>query len=199
MQDQIQYFEKDPHQQFLKWLEEGRKSQTEPDKMTLATVDSQSKPHIRTMLFKGMVDGMFSFYTNYESNKAKDMELNPHVSLMFYWYLPLGYQVRIEGKVKKLSREQSEKYFLSRPRESRLSAWASPQSSRLENFEDLDARLNKVTKEFEGKEVTCPPNWGGYGVIADRFDFMILARYRLHDRFVYKKVGQTWDLERLAP
>tara|TARA_B100001248_G_scaffold261746_1_gene254016 strand:+ start:22897 stop:23499 length:603 start_codon:yes stop_codon:yes gene_type:complete len=200
MQDIIHHLERDPHQQFLKWYDYAMdKGYGEANAFSLSTVGKDGRPHSRVLLWKGMNQGRFCFYTNYDSNKAIQMQQNPFVAMNFYWWLPIGYQVRIEGKAEKLSRQDSEKYFLSRPRESRLSAWASAQSQPLANRQALEEDIQSAQDRFAGKEVPCPENWGGYGVTADYFEFMILDKYRAHDRFVYCKQGSLWSVQRLAP
>jgi len=200
MEDMIDSLNKNPHEQFIQWREKAQKmGLSEIDVVTVATVCKENKPHARVMLYKGLIEEKFSLYTNYDSNKAIQMAANPHVALSFYWYLPLGYQVRVGGRVEKMSREQSEAYFMSRPRGSRLSAWASEQSSPLVSREELEAKISEVAERFEGKDVPCPENWGGYLLTANYFEFMVLDMKRAHDRFSYTKDSGGWKIQRLAP
>jgi pyridoxamine 5'-phosphate oxidase len=195
----------DPIDGFLKWLEKARADGVpEHVAMTLSTASKQGQPSSRIVYFKGLSvagDGQRCprFFTNYESQKSREMSENPHVSLLFYW--PVQWrQVRIEGQVEKVSHEESEAYFQSRARGSRIGAWASPQSSVIPSREDLEARVNEVTKRFEGKEIPCPPFWGGWRVIPSRVEFWQGGESRLHDREVFTRAdGGGWTRTRLAP
>ncbi|MCB0349402.1 MAG: pyridoxamine 5'-phosphate oxidase [Bdellovibrionales bacterium] len=193
-------FHKDPIDQFLAWFEKATTAKvSHPNEATLSTIGSNGYPRSRTVYYKGMHQRQFTFYTNYESDKAKEINENARVSLLFFWHPPLDYQIRVEGLANKMSREESEKYFNSRPRQSQISAWASPQSRLVSNRQELEALYQKIEKQFEGKDIPCPPFWGGYVVKANYFDFMILDKYRLHDRFCYKLSGSEWKMERLGP
>jgi pyridoxamine 5'-phosphate oxidase len=198
--DIVTEFHKDPIEQFLIWHGRALKANLpHSDEMVLSTVGANGYPRSRTVYYKGLNQRHFTFYGNYESDKAKEMSENARVSLLFFWHPPLDCQIRIEGLVTKMSREDSEAYFMSRPRESRISAWASPQSRALKDRQELENLAQEVEKKFQGQEVTCPPFWGGYLVKPTYFDFMILDKYRLHDRFCYKMIGQEWKMERLGP
>ncbi len=199
-QDIISTFDKDPIKQFLNWHELATNAQVpHPDEMTLSTIGTNGYPRSRAVLYKGMLNGQITFYTNYESDKSKEIGENSRVSLLFFWHPPIDNQVRVEGLATKMSRVESEKYFNSRPRQSQISAWASPQSKLVKNREELETLYLTIEKKFEGKEIPCPPFWGGYVVKANYFDFMTLEKYRLHDRFCYKMSGSEWKMERLGP
>ena len=157
----------------------------EPTAMILATVNKDGLPSARAVLFKGIIEGGLSFFTNYDSPKAKDLFENPRASLLFYWS-PLFQQIRIQGKVKKLSAEQSDHYFATRARLSQLGAWASPQSSKISDFNFLTKRVKEFDQKFQGKAVPRPKNWGGFTLIPDYFEFWFGKDGRLHERYVYE-------------
>jgi len=190
----------DPFVEFDIWLKKALAAhEIEPTSMTLATVTRDQKPNARIVLFKGFSQGGFCFYTNYESAKAQELEMHPNAALIFHWKT-LELQVRVQGKVQKLSRQESEKYFASRPRESQIGAWTSAQSRILNSRKDLESKRLEVEKKFEGQEVICPPFWGGYRVIPEAFEFWVSEPGRLHNRFHYtydKKTG--WQINRLFP
>ena len=140
----------------------------------------------------------FVFYTNYHSSKAKEIEAKPHVALLFPWIL-LERQVHIEGEVEKVGTEESQKYFASRPRGSQIGAWASEQSSVIEDRSVLIKKTEELTKKFEGREVPLPPFWGGYRVIPHRIEFWQGGKGRVHDRFLYSREEKGWKIERLSP
>ena len=190
----------DPLTQFEQWLESARQAEMiEPNAMTLASCDAQGRPSARIVLFKGLVDGGPTFYTNYDSRKGQDLAANPNVALVFWWD-KLERQIRIEGRVSKLDPERSAHYFHRRLRGSQLAAYTSRQSAVAVSREDMDQRLDEVTARFEGQEVPCPPNWGGYRVDVEQFEFWQGRRGRFHDRFVYRRDGASqWKIERLEP
>jgi pyridoxamine 5'-phosphate oxidase len=189
----------DPILQFSVWMNETISSNLlEPNAMILATTSKESLPSARTVLLKGFDDRGFVFFTNYESAKAKELEENSFASLLFLW-LELERQVRITGKAEKVSREESEKYFISRPRDSKLGAWASKQSSVIVNREVLEKKFEGMREKFEGKEVPLPPFWGGYKVIPQRVEFWQGRENRLHDRILYSLDKGIWKIERLSP
>ena len=165
---------------------------------TLSTSNNNGKPSSRVVLLKQYDDKGFIFYTNYESKKGQEIEQNPHASLNFYWP-SMERQVRINGKLRKVSRSRSEKYFHSRPLRSQISAIASNQSDVIENREELKNKFEELEKQFKGKEVPLPDNWGGYRLEHRRVEFWQGRRDRLHDRFVYTQHGTTWQIDRLAP
>ena len=189
----------DPLEQFRGWLDDAQaKSEVlEANAMTLATVDATGQPSARIVLLKGLDERGFVFYTNYESRKAHELAANPKVALVFNW-LALERQVRVEGTVSKLPKEESEAYHKSRPHGSQLSEWASPQSQVVDNRGVLEARLSEVEAEFPG-EVPLPDFWGGFVVKPGRVEFWQGRPNRLHDRFRYTRQGEGWGLERLAP
>lgn len=189
----------DPIQQFERWFEEAVQTvQHEPNAMSLATV-SEGRPSLRIVLLKGFDERGFMFYTNYLSRKGEDMASNPHVALTFWWP-ELSRQVRIEGVAAKLSAEESDLYFQSRGRGSRIGAWASPQSQVLVDREELENKVKDMASRFEGEEVfPCPPHWGGYLVSPDKMEFWQGRKSRLHDRLVYEKGENGWTILRLAP
>lgn len=190
----------DPFVEFELWLKKAvNAKEIEPTAMSLATVTKEGRPRSRIVLYKGMSRGGLTFFTNYESNKALDLEAHPYAALTFHWKI-LSLQVRIEGPVQKTSREESEKYFATRPRESQIGAWASAQSRILGSRKDLDQKRQEMEEKFEGKDVVCPPFWGGYRVIPDLFEFWMLEPGRLHNRFQYtpEKSG-GWKQVRLFP
>ena len=188
----------DPLEQFQGWLDDAQHADVrEPNAMTLATVDATGQPSARIVLLKGLDERGFVFYTNYESRKAHELAANPKVALVFNW-LALERQVRVEGTVSKLPKEESEAYHKSRPHGSQLSEWASPQSQVVESRGVLEARLWEVEAEFPG-EVPLPDFWGGFVVKPGRVEFWQGRPNRLHDRFRYTRQGEGWGLERLAP
>ncbi|AYV57623.1 pyridoxamine 5'-phosphate oxidase [Leptospira kmetyi] len=190
----------DPIVFFQKWFQEAVLSEVfEVNAMTLATATKDGIPDARTVLLKGITNDSFLFYTNYESRKGKELEENPKACLVFFWS-ELERQIRIEGNVTKVSKEESEEYFHSRPRESQIGAVASPQSQKIPDRKFLEERFAKLSKEFEGKEVELPNHWGGYAVQPIRIEFWQGRSSRLHDRIVFeKKSGSSWDKFRVAP
>lgn len=189
-----------PIEQFALWFEAAQAAQLiEPNAMALATADAQGRPSARTVLLKDFSPEGFTFFTNYESQKGKDLEANPWAALLFTW-LELERQVRIEGSVEKIAPHLSRAYFQSRPRESQLGAWASPQSRVVENREQLEARFGAVEREYSGVEtLPLPPFWGGYLLRPHRVEFWQGRPNRLHDRVLYRLNGEHWTVERLAP
>ena len=189
-----------PLDQFEHWFEEATAAEiNEPTAMNLSTVSENGRPSGRIVLLKGINDSSFQFYTNYESQKAHDLALNPFAALTFFWP-ELERQIRIEGKVEKLSESTSESYFSSRPWESQIGAWASPQSQVIEDRDILEENFQKVKEKYEGREVPRPSNWGGYQLVPDRFEFWQGRSSRLHDRIIYRLSNDgEWIIERLAP
>ena len=166
--------------------------------MTLSTTNKDGKPSSRVVLLKGYDENGFVFYTNYESRKSREIEENPYGSLNFYWPSQER-QIRINGKLRKVSRSRSEKYFHSRPLRSQIAALASNQSGVIENRDVLKKKFDELEKEFEGKVIPLPDNWGGYRLEHRSVEFWQGRRDRMHDRFVYTKNGTIWQMERLAP
>jgi len=190
---------KDPFEQFKIWFDEAVSSGEfmMPNAMTLATASSSGKPSARIVLLKGYDEKGFVFYTNYKSRKGKDLSLNPFASLLFYWD-KLERQVRIEGRVHKVTKYQSEEYFKTRPYESRLGAWASNQSSVIKDRTVLENSFSKLA-EIYPSEVPLPAYWGGYILVPGMFEFWQGGKNRLHDRIRYKGKGAKWKIDRLAP
>jgi len=188
-----------PTDMFRTWFEKIENSDSnETNAMTLATASKKGEPTSRIVLLKDYDEKGFVFYTNYDSEKGNQIEQNPYGSLTFYWN-ELERQVRIRGKIRKISREKSKIYFKSRPRLSQISVLASNQSNILENRMVLEKRFSDLEKKYENKEIPCPEYWGGYRLEHRKIEFWQGRRDRLHDRFVYIKHGTTWQTERLSP
>jgi len=167
--------------------------------MTLATTDEQGRPSARVVLLKGVDQRGFVFHTNYESRKGRELDQNPQAALVFYWS-DLERQVCVAGEVAKLSREESDAYFQSRPRGSRIAAWASQQSEPVRDRAALEERWNQFEAKYPGQDVPRPPHWGGYVLRPGRIEFWQGRPNRLHDRFRYtRKPDGTWQIERLSP
>ena len=190
----------DPIAQFRVWFDAAvAAGLTEPNAMTLSTVSADGKPSARIVLLKGVDERGFSFFTNYESRKGHELAANPHAALTFLWK-EMERQVRVEGTVTKVSPEESEAYFHSRPRNSRLGAWGSNQSEVIANREVLEKNMAEFQARYPGENVPLPPNWGGYMVKPMAIEFWQGQRSRLHDRLVYRRQpDDSWLLERLAP
>jgi pyridoxamine 5'-phosphate oxidase len=187
----------DPIAQFAAWWERAEREVPLPDAMTLATVDSAGAPDARMVLLKGFGADGFRFFTNRESAKAGQLAASPRAALILYWR-ELDRQVRIRGAVEPLSDADSDDYFATRPRDSQLGAWASPQSRPLRDRAELDARLREVEERFSEREVPRPPHWGGYIVHHSELEFWQGQLGRLHDRFRYTREGEGWRIERLG-
>jgi len=187
-----------PLDQFSMWFDEALQAKVpEPNAMTLATVDATGQPSARTVLIKGFDAQGFVFFTNYESRKGHDLQHNPRAALLFFWQ-PLERQVRIEGVIEKVTPEESDAYFHSRPLGSRLGAWASEQSQPITRAE-LEAR-EQTFRDRYGDEPPRPPHWGGYRLVPTLFEFWQGRASRLHDRLRYVPNGQGgWSLDRLSP
>jgi pyridoxamine 5'-phosphate oxidase len=194
----------DPISMFRRWFDDTVAAGLhEPNAMVVATVSPAGRPSSRTVLLKGVDERGFVFFTNYESRKAADIAANPHVSLLFPWH-DLQRQVRVEGTASKVSAEESEAYFASRPRESQLGAWASPQSRVVTSRSALDERYGGVLAQFAGlDEVPVPPHWGGFRVAPYAVEFWQGRKGRMHDRLVYRRAEDDphapWTVDRLAP
>jgi pyridoxamine 5'-phosphate oxidase len=191
--------DQNPFKQFARWYEEALGSDLIlPNAMALATSSRDGVPSARMVLLKDFDENGFVFYTNYESPKARDLDENPKAALLFYW-APLDKQVRITGSVERVSPEESEAYFGTRPVESQLGAWASNQSSTIESREVLENRLSQLIEEYRDTEVPLPPYWGGYRLVPDTFEFWLSRPGRLHDRLRFSRRDGEWTIERLAP
>lgn len=193
-------FATDPIAQFESWFAAARNADLrEPNAMTLATAAPDGTPSARTVLLKGVDADGFVFFTNYRSRKGRELDANPHAALVFWWQAQQR-QVRIEGTVERLPAEASDVYFRSRPRASRLGAWASPQSEIVEDRAVLDAQFEQAAARFEGEEVSCPSHWGGYRLTPAAVEFWQGRPGRLHDRLRYRRTDDgPWHIERLAP
>jgi pyridoxamine 5'-phosphate oxidase len=189
----------DPFRQFELWYSQAIDSGiAEPNAMSLATVDADEQPWLRTVLLKIYDENGFVFFTNYESDKAKQIAVNHRVSLLFPW-VALGRQVKISGRAEKIPTAESLKYFTSRPRGSQIGAWASPQSQVISSRSLLDAKVDEIKRKFAQGEVPLPSFWGGYRVTPLAIEFWQARDSRLHDRFVYTQDGDNWKIKRRAP
>lgn len=190
--------ESDPFPRFQAWFDEAQVSEpNDPHAMTLATADSRGRPSARMVLLKGVDDG-FVFYTNLESRKGRELAENAHAALLFHWK-SLRRQVRVEGAVTAVSDAEADAYFTSRPRGSRIGAWASDQSRAMEGLFVLERRVAEFTAKFGLGDIPRPPHWSGFRVIPDRIEFWKEGRFRLHERVVHTRRGNSWSVERLFP
>ncbi len=191
--------EADPIHQFAQWLDEAIDSKVpDPSAMALSTANKNNTVSSRIVLLKEIQKSGFLFYTNFSSKKASDLTENPRAALLFYWS-ELERQVRVEGNVEKLPAEISDKYFASRPEESKLGAWASEQSSEIPNRQHLEKRLKKIKDYFQGHQVKRPEHWGGYILKPNLIEFWQGRPNRLHDRIQYTLEEEEWKIRRLAP
>jgi len=191
----------DPFKQFAAWFAAALAADIrDVNAMTVATATRDGKPSARIVLLKGFDERGFAFFTNYDSEKGRQLEANPHAALCFFW-VKLERQVRISGLVERTSREDSAAYFHSRPAGARLGAWVSKQSEVIDSRQILDARLEQMKERFEGEgEISLPPHWGGYRVKPEQIEFWQGRPNRLHDRFRYsRRADGTWQIDRLAP
>jgi pyridoxamine 5'-phosphate oxidase len=189
----------DPIEQFRRWFEEALEANLhEPNATTLATATSDGRPSARVVLLKGFDERGFVFYTNYEGRKGRELEENPCAALVFYWG-ELERQVRIEGRVSRVSEEESDAYYRSRPLGSRLGAWVSEQSRPVGDRATLEQRLRELEAEYREREVPRPPFWGGYRVEPEAVEFWQGRENRLHDRLLYRRSDEGWSMVRLQP
>lgn len=190
----------DPIEQFCVWLADADAERIyEPNAMVLSTIGTEGKPSSRTVLLRGISDHGFAFYTDYTSRKGQALAHHPHVSLVFPWY-PLHRQVLVTGTVEKVSPEDSDEYFASRPRGSQIGAWASDQSQPIASRDDLEAKVHAVEERFSDTEnVPRPEKWGGFVVRPDTIEFWAGRRSRLHDRIQFQKTFDGWHTTRLQP
>lgn len=192
--------ERDPIKQFQLWFHDAVAAKLPMhDAMSLATVTPDGRPTARMVLLKQVDSEGFVFFTNYQSSKAKQLEINPYAALVFYWQ-QLDRQVRVEGKVSKTSAEESAAYFKTRPRESQIGAWASPQSEVITAREVLEQRAHELIEQYCDRDIDCPAHWGGFRLQPDRIEFWKSRVGRLHDRILYElQPDGTWTIKRLAP
>ena len=188
----------DPIEQFRDWYERAEREVPLAHAMTLATVDADGAPDARMVLLKGFGPEAFRFFTNLKSAKARQLEVTPRGALVLYWR-ELDRQVRIRGPVERLSEAASDDYFATRPRDAQIGAWASPQSEPLPGRAALDARVEEAAGRFSGGKVPRPAFWGGYALRPEEIEFWQGQAARLHDRFLYTREADDWQLERLAP
>ncbi|MEA2146093.1 MAG: pyridoxamine 5-phosphate oxidase [Solirubrobacteraceae bacterium] len=189
----------DPLAQFAAWFEEARQAGiAHPEEMAVATATANGTPSVRMVLMKGYDADGFAFFTNYDSRKGADLDANPRGALLFYWGV-LGRQVRVEGAVKRTSRERTAQYVHSRARGSQLSAMASPQSQVVPSRGALEDRVEEMAAHYAETELPVPDRWGGYLVLPERVEFWQHRDDRLHDRLLYTPDGDGWKIQRLAP
>ncbi len=189
----------DPFKQFDIWLEDAiNEGLDDPNVMILSTVSESNRPSSRIVLLKEFNQKGFTFYSNYHSKKGKHLKKNSYGSFLFPWHT-MKRQVRIEGKIDKISQEESDAYFDTRPFGSKIEAWASPQSEKIPSRDFLENKEKELNQKFEGRSVPRPSNWGGYRLIPDLFEFWQERGNRLHDRFEFNLVKNKWIIKRLAP
>lgn len=189
----------EPLSLFATWFEQAVEIETtEANAMMLATADTTGQPHLRTLLLKGMDDRGFVFFTNYESAKGQQLQANPHAAMTFWWH-DLERQVRIEGVIERISDEESDAYYHSRPLGSRLGAWASPQSEVIASRDVLENNLQQLQQQYTDQAPERPPHWGGFRLKPQLIEFWQGRPSRLHDRLNYRLNGTRWQRERLAP
>ncbi len=192
-------FAADPFAQFAVWYERAQASDIAlPHAMTLATADAEGRPSARMVLLKEFSEDGFVFYTNSQSRKGRDLRQNPRAALVFHWEV-LRRQVRIEGDVAQVSAREADAYFATRPRGSQLGAWASPQSETIADRDDLRCEIDRLETLYGESTVPRPPNWNGYRLSPHTVEFWADQPSRLHDRFVYRRSDDGWDLLQLAP
>ena len=187
-----------PFAQFERWFAEGSLELREPEAVSVSTVDAQGRPSSRMVLLRHHDESGYGWFTNYESRKGHDLAVNPYAAILWYCE-PLGRQIRIEGRVERMSAAASGAYFASRPRGHQIGAHASAQSSPLESRATFEARVRELETEYEGREIPRPEYWGGYLLTPDAFEFWQHRRDRLHDRVIYQRRVGGWHLERRAP
>jgi pyridoxamine 5'-phosphate oxidase len=187
-----------PITEFLSAMERAAARQVDTAPVALATANREGKPSVRMVLLRGVDEHGFVFFTNYNSRKSAELDANPWAALCFHWHT-LEEQIRIEGAIERVSDEESDAYFHSRPRGSQLGAWASDQSAVLASRETLEEEYREIERRFESAEVPRPPFWGGFRLIPHRIEFWYGRPDRLHDRLCYTRDGKDWKIERLYP
>ena len=188
-----------PFESFEKWFEDALTKEENPSAFSLATASKNSIPSVRYLLFKGLKNYKFNFFTNKTSPKSQDLSENPFAAMAFYWHKS-GRQVRISGKVEEMSREMVEDYCSRRPRLSQAATYVSKQGQKLANKDELITSFNQCLQKFEGKDIPVPNHWTGYSVIPNEIEFFIYGEHRLNDRFLFeKKKSEAWEISRLAP
>ena len=195
----IEDLDTNPLEQFNVWFQIAIDAEVnEANAMAISTISEEGIPRSRYVLFKDIVDNKLVFYSDYESSKGREMKNNPNISGLFFWP-ELHRQIRLEGVVSKTSDEISDNYFASRPRGAQLSAIASSQSTEIEGRETVEDRIKELEIEFEGKDIPRPDNWGGYAIDISFWEFWQGRRSRTHDRFIYVKNDNSWEITRLSP
>jgi pyridoxamine 5'-phosphate oxidase len=189
----------DPLAQFLSWFEEARVAGVRaPEAVAVATASAEGRPSVRMVLAKVFDERGFAFFTGRGSRKGRELEANPWAALLFHWDR-LGRQVRVEGRVEDVGREEVERYFRSRPRPAQIAAWASRQSEPIGGRDALEEAVAPLERRFDGGEVPLPPGWGGYRVVPHEYEFWQHREHRLHDRLRYVLRGTGWRIVRLSP
>lgn len=185
-------FKIDPLDNFVGLFKQAQmKGIPDSNAISLATVNADNKPSVRIVLFKGLIRQGFSFFTNYDGRKARDIASNKNVAATFFWS-HLDLQIRIEGHAEKTTRAESEAYFATRPRLSQLGAWSSHQSEKIQSFDEVQQKINETSQKFAGQPVPCPAHWGGYRIEPLEIEFWFGKTGRLHERYVYQKDGLGW-------